>query len=616
MCYTPQQFFYKVNNMQVKNNKIRNIAIIAHVDHGKTTLVDAMLKQSGLFRDNQVVSERLMDNMELEKERGITIAAKNCSIKWKGVKINILDTPGHSDFGGEVERALSMVDGVILLVDASEGPLPQTRFVLDKALKNKLKLIVVINKIDRQDARPKEVLDEIYDLLIDLDATEDQLDFPFAYAVGRDGIAVKTLNEKSDNLHILLDMILDNISGPTYEENKPFQMLVSDLSYSDYLGRLAIGKIINGSTESKNNLVCIKEDNTLVPLKISKLQVYNGVSITEANIVEAGDIIVLSGISDVNIGDTITTEENPESLPRIVVDEPTVFIEFSVNTSPYAGRDGQFLQSKKIKERLYNESLKNVSIKVEEAANSEKYIVKGRGEFQLAILIEMMRREGFELSVSRPQVIFRNIDGVKCEPIEYLLINCPEEYSGIVTEKLLRKKGILTNMIKKSNGRVRLEFNIPSRALIGYKDEFLTDTHGTGIMNSSFIGYEKYRGDFPARFSGSLVSDRQGKAVAYALGNLEARGKLFIKPGDDVYEGMIIGEYSRDNDLNVNPCKSKKLTNLRAAGKDDAIILAPPIQITLEKAIQFIKEDEMIEITPKVIRLRKTILSAQQRKNN
>lgn len=616
MCYTPQQFFYKVNNMQVKNNKIRNIAIIAHVDHGKTTLVDAMLKQSGLFRDNQVVSERLMDNMELEKERGITIAAKNCSIKWKGVKINILDTPGHSDFGGEVERALSMVDGVILLVDASEGPLPQTRFVLDKALKNKLKLIVVINKIDRQDARPKEVLDEIYDLLIDLDATEDQLDFPFAYAVGRDGIAVKTLNEKGDNLHILLDMILDNIPGPTYEENKPFQMLVSDLSYSDYLGRLAIGKIINGSTESKNNLVCIKEDNTLVPLKISKLQVYNGVSITEANIVEAGDIIVLSGISDVNIGDTITTEENPESLPRIVVDEPTVFIEFSVNTSPYAGRDGQFLQSKKIKERLYNESLKNVSIKVEEAANSEKYIVKGRGEFQLAILIEMMRREGFELSVSRPQVIFRNIDGVKCEPIEYLLINCPEEYSGIVTEKLLRKKGILTNMIKKSNGRVRLEFNIPSRALIGYKDEFLTDTHGTGIMNSSFIGYEKYRGDFPARFSGSLVSDRQGKAVAYALGNLEARGKLFIKPGDDVYEGMIIGEYSRDNDLNVNPCKSKKLTNLRAAGKDDAIILAPPIQITLEKAIQFIKEDEMIEITPKVIRLRKTILSAQQRKNN
>ena len=616
MCYTPQQFFYKVNNMQVKNNKIRNIAIIAHVDHGKTTLVDAMLKQSGLFRDNQVVSERLMDNMELEKERGITIAAKNCSIKWKGVKINILDTPGHSDFGGEVERALSMVDGVILLVDASEGPLPQTRFVLDKALKNKLKLIVVINKIDRQDARPKEVLDEIYDLLIDLDATEDQLDFPFAYAVGRDGIAVKTLNEKGDNLHILLDMILDNIPGPTYEENKPFQMLVSDLSYSDYLGRLAIGKIINGSTESKNNLVCIKEDNTLVPLKISKLQVYNGVSITEANRVEAGDIIVLSGISDVNIGDTITTEENPESLPRIVVDEPTVFIEFSVNTSPYAGRDGQFLQSKKIKERLYNESLKNVSIKVEEAANSEKYIVKGRGEFQLAILIEMMRREGFELSVSRPQVIFRNIDGVKCEPIEYLLINCPEEYSGIVTEKLLRKKGILTNMIKKSNGRVRLEFNIPSRALIGYKDEFLTDTHGTGIMNSSFIGYEKYRGDFPARFSGSLVSDRQGKAVAYALGNLEARGKLFIKPGDDVYEGMIIGEYSRDNDLNVNPCKSKKLTNLRAAGKDDAIILAPPIQITLEKAIQFIKEDEMIEITPKVIRLRKTILSAQQRKNN
>lgn len=600
--------------MQVKNDKIRNIAIIAHVDHGKTTLVDAMLKQSGLFRENQIITERLMDNMELEKERGITIAAKNCSIVWKGIKINIVDTPGHSDFGGEVERSLSMVDGVILLVDASEGPLPQTRFVLDKALKNKLKLIVVINKIDRQDARPKEVLDEIYDLLIDLDATEDQLDFPLAYAVGKEGIAVKSLNEESDNLHILLDMILDNIPGPTYEENKPFQMLVSDLSYSDYLGRLAIGKVVNGSTESKDNLICIKEDGSFIPLKISKLQVYSGIRLTEADKIDAGDIIVLSGIDDVNIGDTITTEENPESLPRIVVDEPTVYMEFSVNTSPYAGRDGQFVQSKKIRERLYNESLRNVSIKVEETQNSDKFIVKGRGEFQLAILIEMMRREGFELSVGRPQVIFRNINGEKCEPVEYLFINCPEEYSGIITEKLLKKKAMLVNMVKKSNNRVRIEFNIPSRALIGYKDEFLTDTHGTGIMNSSFIGYEKYRGDFPARYSGSLVSDRQGKAVAYALGNLEARGKLFIKPGDDVYEGMIIGEYSREDDLNVNPCKTKKLTNLRAAGKDDAIMLSTPIQITLEKAIQFIKEDEMIEITPKVIRLRKTILSAQKRK--
>jgi GTP-binding protein len=601
--------------MVQKNNKIRNIAIIAHVDHGKTTLVDAMLKQSGLFRDNQIVSERLMDNMELERERGITIAAKNCSITWKGVKINIVDTPGHSDFGGEVERALSMVDGVILLVDASEGPLPQTRFVLDKALKKNLKLIVVINKIDRQDARPKEVLDEIYDLLIDLDATEDQLEFPLAYAVGRDGIATKSLAEKGRNLHLLLDMILEEIPAPTYDDNKPFQMLVSDLSYSDYLGRLAIGKVVNGSTESKDNLVCIKEDGSFIPLKISKLQIYNGIKLVEADRVEAGDIIVLSGINDVNIGDTITTEENPESLPRIIVDEPTVYMEFSVNTSPYAGRDGQFVQSKKIRERLYNESLKNVSIKVEETQSSDKFIVKGRGEFQLAILIEMMRREGFELSVSRPHVIFRTINGEKCEPIEYLLINCPEEYSGIVTEKLLKKKAILVNMIKKSNGRVRLEFNVPSRALIGYKDEFLTDTHGTGIMNSSFIGYERYRGDFPARYSGSLVADRQGKAVTYALGNLEARGKLFIKPGDDVYEGMIIGEYSRDNDLNVNPCKPKKLTNLRAAGKDDAIILAPPVQMTLEKAIQFIKDDEMIEVTPKVIRLRKTILPAQKRKN-
>lgn len=596
------------------NNNIRNIAIIAHVDHGKTTLVDAMLKQSGLFRENQVVSERLMDNMDLERERGITIAAKNCSINWKGVKINIVDTPGHSDFGGEVERALSMVDGVILLVDASEGPLPQTRFVLDKALKKQLKLIVVINKIDRQDARPNEVLDEIYDLLIDLDATEDQLDFPLLYANGRAGIAIKHLEEKGENLQILLDTIIKEIPGPTHEENKSFQMLVSDLSYSDYLGRLAIGKVINGFTESKDDLVCIKEDGSFLSLKISKLQVYNGIGLKEATKVEAGDIIVLSGINNVNIGDTITTNENPKALTRIVVDEPTVFMEFSVNTSPFAGKDGKFVQSKKIWERLISESLKNVSIKVEESPNSEKFIVKGRGEFQLAILIEMMRREGFELSVSRPQVIYRTINGEKCEPIEYLLINCPEEYSGIITEKLLKKKGALTSLVKKNNERVRLEFNIPSRALIGYKDEFLTDTHGTGVMNSSFIGYEKYRGDFSARFSGSLVSDRQGKAVAYALGNLEARGKLFVKPGDDVYEGMIVGEYSRDNDLNVNPCKPKKLTNLRAAGKDDAIILTPVPTMTLEKAIQFIKDDEMIEVTPKIIRLRKAILPAQNRK--
>ena len=600
--------------MQKHNNKIRNIAIIAHVDHGKTTLVDAMLKQSGLFRENQSVSERLMDNMDLEKEKGITIAAKNCSIHWKGVKINIVDTPGHADFGGEVERALSMVDGAILLVDASEGPLPQTRFVLEKALKKQLKLIIVINKIDRQDARPSEVLDEIYDLLIDLDATEDQLECPLLYAIGREGIAVTSLEERGKNLHVLLDTIVDEIPGPTYEENHPFQMLVSDLSYSDYLGRLAIGKVVNGFTESKENLVCIKEDGSAIPLKISKLQIYEGLELKETSNVVAGDIIVLSGIDDVNIGDTITTKEHPQPLQRIIVDEPTVFMEFSVNTSPYAGRDGQFVQSKKIRERLLSESLKNVSIKVEESPQSEKFIVKGRGEFQLAILIEMMRREGFELSVSKPQVIYRTINGEKHEPIEYLLINCPEEYSGIVTERILKKKGILINMINKSNGRVRLEFSVPSRALIGYKDEFLTDTHGTGIMNSSFIGYEKYRGDFATRHSGSLVADRLGKAVAYALGNLEARGKLFVKPGDDVYEGMIVGEYSRENDLNVNPCKPKKLTNLRAAGKDDAIMLTPVTPITLERAIQFIKDDEMIEVTPKVIRLRKTILSAQKRK--
>ena len=598
------------------NSNIRNIAIIAHVDHGKTTLVDAMFKQSGMFREGQEIDERLMDSMDLERERGITIAAKNCAINWKGTKINIIDTPGHSDFGGEVERALSMVDGVILLVDASEGPLPQTRFVLNKALRADLKLIIVINKIDRQDARISEVLDEIYDLLIDLDVTDDQLDFPLLYANGRAGLAMKSPTEKAENLHILLNMIIKEIPAPSFEKDEPFQMLVSDLGYSDYLGRLAIGKVVNGSSESKNNLVCIHENGSDTPLKVSKLQVYEGIGLNEANKVTAGDIVVLSGIDDVNIGDTIGTKENPKPLPRIIVDEPTVFMKFSTNSSPLMGKDGQQLQSRKIWDRLVKESLQNVSIKVEASTDNESYVVKGRGEFQLAILIEMMRREGFELCVSRPHVIFRVVNGEIHEPVENLLINCAEPYSGVVTEKLLKKKGLLTNMFKKNNGRVRLEFTVPSRALIGYKDEFLTDTRGTGIINSSFTGYEKYRGDFSDRSSGSLVADRHGKAVAYGLASLEARGKLFVRPGDDVYEGMIVGEYSRESDLNVNPCKTKKLTNLRAAGKDDATILSPILHMTLEKAIQFVKDDEMIEVTPKVIRLRKSILSAQKRKSS
>jgi len=599
---------------KIYNTAVRNIAIIAHVDHGKTTLVDAMFKQSGLFREGQVVNERLMDNMDLERERGITIAAKNCAITWKETKINIIDTPGHADFGGEVERALSMADGAILLVDASEGPLPQTRFVLDKALKSGLKVIVVINKIDRDDARPWEVLDEIYTLLIDLDASDEQLDFPVLYAIGKQGIAMKSPDDSAENLHLLMDMIVDEIPPPVSISGEPFQMLVSDLSYSDYLGRLAIGKVINGSAVSKENLVCVHEDGASVPLKVLKLQTYSGIGLKDATAANAGDIIVLSGIEDVNIGDTICNGEYPKALPRIIVDQPTVFMKFMKSTSPFSGKDGKLVQSSKIRERLIKESLLNVSIQVEESDDKESFIVKGRGEFQMAILVETMRREGFELCVGRPQVIYRYDNGEKTEPVENLLIDCDEAFSGIVTEKLLRKKAIMTHMSHKGNGRVRLEFSVPSRALIGYRDEFLTDTRGTGIMNSSYAGYEKYRGDFPFRYSGSLVSDRQGTAVPYALYNLEPRGKLFIQPGDPVYEGMIIGEHNRDTDLNVNPCKTKKLTNLRASGKDEAIILTPVLPMTLEKAIQFIREDELVEATPKVVRIRKEILSLMHRK--
>jgi GTP-binding protein len=597
-----------------KQIPIRNIAIIAHVDHGKTTLVDAMFRQCGLFRDGQVVDERLMDNMDLERERGITIAAKNCAIDWRGTKINIIDTPGHADFGGEVERALSMADGAILLVDASEGPLPQTRFVLDKALKNKLKIIVVINKIDRGDARPGEVLEEVYSLLIDLGANDEQIEFPYLYAVGRQGVAMKSPTDSGENLHLLLDMMVDEIPSPAADPEAPFQMLVSDLSYSDYLGRLAVGKVFNGSVKSRKNLVCIHEDGDQAPLKVSQLQVYSGPGVKEAAEANAGDIIILSGIENVHIGDTICTEDNPKALPRIKVDEPTVFMRFAANTSPLAGREGKQVQASKIHARLIKESLKNVSIRVETAGDRESFIVKGRGEFQMAILIETMRREGFELCVGRPQVIYKSNNGRRFEPVEELLINCAADYGSIVTEKLLMKKGRLIRMERQDNNRVRLAFSVPSRALIGFRDEFLTDTRGTGIINSAFTGYEPYRGDFPGRFSGSLVSDRPGRAVAFALFNLEARGKLFIQPGDVVYEGLIIGEYNRESDLNVNPCKTKQLSNMRASGKDEAVTLTPVQPMTLEKAIRFISDDEMVEVTPKSIRLRKAILSAHERK--
>jgi len=597
------------------NKGIRNIAIIAHVDHGKTTLVDAMFKQSGVFREGQETKERLMDSMDLERERGITIAAKNCSVIWKGTKINILDTPGHADFGGEVERALSMDDGAILLVDASEGPLPQTRFVLNKALEGGLSIVVVINKIDRPDARPDEVLSEIIDLFIDLGATEEQLEFPLVYAIGRSGIAQASLTEGAENLHLLFDTIIARVPAPSYSSAEPFQMLVSDLSYSDYFGRQAIGKVINGSVRSKDNLVCIGEDGLKRPLNVSKLQAYVGPKLVESAGAEPGDIVVLAGIDDVHIGDTICTREYPKALKRIIVDEPTISMRFVINTSPMSGQEGTQVTTSKLIERLRKETLKNVSIQVEESGVAGYYRVKGRGEFQLVILIEMLRREGFELCVGRPEVIYRHEGGKKLEPIEHLFVDCQEGFAGIVTERLSGRKGRMLAYLTHGGGRVRLEFSVPSRALIGYRDIFLTDTKGTGILNSYLSGYEEYRGDFIDRFTGSLVSDRSGAAVTYGLYHLEPRGRLFVVPGDPVYEGMIVGEHNLDSDLNVNPAKPKKLSNMRSVLKDEALTLTPIQAMTLEKAIQFIRDDEMVEVTPKSIRIRKTILSVQDRKS-
>ncbi len=596
-----------------QNPNIRNIAIIAHVDHGKTTLVDHMLRQSGTFRAHQEVDERVMDSMDLERERGITIAAKNCAVYWGDVKINILDTPGHADFGGEVERALKMVDGVILLVDSSEGPLPQTRFVLKKALEANLRIIVCVNKIDRSDARPQEVLDEVYDLFIDLDASEEQLDFPVLYSIGVKGIAQNSLEETSDSLSPLFEKVIEHMPAPSYDPEEPFQMLVTNLDYSEYLGRLAIGRVFHGTVRSNDQLVCINEQNEQISLRISKLQVYDGVRLQEMKEATAGEIVILAGIENVKIGDTIANKETPKALPRITVDEPTVSMLFTINTSPLAGKEGKIVQGAKIRERLYRETLRNVAIRVEDTEERDSFIVKGRGELQMAILIEQMRREGFEFTVGRPVVIFRQEEGKKLEPIERLFVDCDEAFVGIVTEKLSQRKGRLMNMDNKGSGRAMMEFSVPSRSLLGYRNEFLTDTKGTGLMNSYLEGFEEYRGDFPSRINGSLVADRSGSAVPYALFNLEPRGILFVQPGDPVYEGMIIGENSRSQDLDVNPCKEKKATNVRSAGKDTGIVLTPVLPMALEKAIDFIREDEQIEITPKSIRLRKTILQANLR---
>lgn len=595
------------------NDNIRNIAIIAHVDHGKTTLVDGLFRQSGLFREGQVTEERIMDRLDLERERGITIAAKNCSVMWNNTKINIIDTPGHADFGGEVERALSMADGAVLLVDASEGPLPQTRFVLLKAFEGELPIIVVINKIDRQDARSHEVLDEIYDMFIDLGATDEQIDFPVFFAIGRDGVIRKNLNDPDGGLDILLDAILEEIPAPAYHSDVEFQMRVADLGYSDYLGRLAIGRVYNGRAKANQRLSYIDGSGEPKPMKVTKLQTYMGPAQVETDSAEPGDIIVLSGTDDIKIGDTICAENRPAALRRITVDEPTVYMQFGINSSPLCGRDGKYVQSRHIRERLMKETLMNVAVQVEETDDQDSFLVKGRGEFQMAILIETMRRQGYELSVGRPKVIYKYENGRKLEPVENLIVDCREDFLGIVTEKLSIRKGKMTKMFNNGSGRVRMEFSVPSRALIGYRDEFLTDTKGMGIMNSIFDGYAPFRGEFTSRVSGSIVSDRQGTSVAYALYNLEPRGRLFIEPNESVYEGMIVGEHNRKNDITANPCKTKKLTNIRAAGKDDAVVCTPIRPVTVEWAVNFIKDDEMAEITPNHIRLRKTVLSGQKR---
>ncbi|MDR2850442.1 MAG: translational GTPase TypA [Desulfovibrio sp.] len=594
------------------NKSLRNVAIIAHVDHGKTTLVDALFRQSGVFRADQRVDERIMDTMDLERERGITIAAKNCAVTWNGIKINIIDTPGHADFGGEVERSLSMATGAILLVDASEGPLPQTRFVLRKTLEAGLPVLVVINKIDRKDARPQEVLNDVYDLFIDLGADERQVEFPVLYAIGRAGVAMRALDDPQQDLTPLFEGIVGKLPPPSYEPDEPFQMLVADLDYSDYLGRLAVGRIMHGTVFARDALVCMCGDGRQKPLRVTKLQVYEGMRLKEVEKASPGDIVVLAGIEDVTIGDTVCTRENPRALARIRVDEPTVAMRFGINTSPLAGREGKIVQSRAIWERLNRESLRNVAIRVEET--DEVFLVKGRGEFQMAILIETMRREGFELSVGRPEVILKKDgQGAVLEPVEHLCVDCDEMFMGVVTDKLAQRKGRMLNCVNSGTGRVRLEFSVPSRGLIGYRDEFLTDTRGTGIMNSWLEGYEAWRGDFLTRFSGSIVADRPGYAVAYALFNLEPRGVLFVEQGDPVYEGMIVGEHNRDNDIDVNATKEKKLTNLRAAGKDENVILTPAKKMNLEHALHFVREDELVEVTPKAIRLRKMELSAQKR---
>jgi GTP-binding protein len=597
----------------VANPLRRNVAIIAHVDHGKTTLVDGLLRQSGVFRANEKVADRVMDNIDLERERGITILAKNTAVRYHNYLINIVDTPGHADFGGEVERTLSMVDGVLLLVDASEGPLPQTRFVLRKALERRLPPIVVINKIDRHDARTQAVLNEVYDLFIDLDASEDLLEFPVLYANARAGTASDVIDTQGSDLQPLFEAIVHHVPPPRGDSAAPLQILVANLDSSDYLGRIAIGRVFNGRVRIGDHVAVCKLEGHVQETKVTKLFAFDGLKRVDINEAAAGDIICLAGIDDITIGETIADPEQRIAIPPVAIDEPTVSMVFGVNTSPMAGRDGQYVTSRNIRDRLAKELLGNVSIRVEDTDSPEQMKVVGRGELQLSILIEMMRREGFELQVSRPEIITRETGGKTMEPVEELIIDVPEEFQGVVIAQVGSRKGTMMRMVNHGSGRVRLEFRMPTRGLIGFRSQFLTDTKGTGIMNHLFAGWEPWHGPIAARATGVLVADRTGVATAYAIYNLQERGEIFIGPGTQVYEGMVIGENARSNDLDVNVTKEKKQTNMRASTADEAIRLIPPRVLGLEQAIEFIEDDELVEVTPGQIRLRKKILAANMR---
>ncbi|AGK97276.1 translational GTPase TypA [Clostridium pasteurianum] len=595
-------------------NDIRNVAIIAHVDHGKTTLVDSLLRQSHVFRSNEKVQERVMDSNDLEKERGITILSKNTSVIHKGIKINIVDTPGHADFGGEVERVLKMVDSVLLLVDAFEGPMPQTKFVLKKALELGLKPIVVVNKIDKPNARPTDVINEVFDLFVELGASDEQLEFPIIYASARDGIAKYEVEDESDNMEPLFDTIIKHVKAPIGYLEAPFQMLVTTIDSNEYVGRIAIGKVERGRLKKNQQAAAIRKDGSTQNFKISSLYVYEGLKRVETDEVMIGDIAVVSGIQDVNIGETIADAATPEALPFVDIDEPTLSMYFMVNNSPFAGREGDFVTSRHIRDRLNKELETNVSLKVEETDSADSFKVSGRGELHLSILIETMRREGYEFQVSKPMVIYKEKDGKKLEPIENLTIDVPEEFMGVVMEKLGPRKAELKNMTSAINGYTRLEFKIPSRGLIGFRNEFMTDTKGNGIMNSVLDDYEEYRGEIPERSRGSIVVFEPGTAITYGLYNAQERGRLFIEPGTEVYAGMIAGECSRADDIDVNVCKKKHLSNTRSSGADDALKLVPVGEMSLEKCLEFIASDELVEVTPKSIRMRKKELDSNIRK--